>query len=333
MRFGTIKRLLLLGGGTTCLEFARIGLARGFDVKVVTSERHAAEESGGESFFQKLRKIGINPLVASSMKDPAVRSLITEQTLGISFGAAWIFTPDLIACFGGRLLNVHAAALPRNRGAEGFSWRILRGDRNGALCLHLVEAGIDTGLVLRMASFEYPATCRTPGDFARHTLQRNLLFLDQFLGDVVAGIEFPLSTQDESASTYFPRLNTEKNGWVDWSWEVRSIERFICAFDEPYPGAATLLRGQPVRLRGCIAAQDGEDFHPFMSGLVYRTESNALYVAANGGGLKISMVEDFTGRSLTREIAPGARLHTPRDILDTALAFHAIYTPEGLKSQ
>jgi methionyl-tRNA formyltransferase len=331
MRFGTITRVLLLGGGATCIAFARIAHDRGFDVRVATSERHAAEDYEGDTFACKIREIGIEPFIAKTLKDPAVHSLITDQTLGISFGAAWIFTSDLIKLFNGRLVNVHAAQLPRDRGAGGFSWRILRGDRSGSLCLHLVETGIDTGPILKKENFEYPITCRTPGDFSRYTLQRNLPFLDDFLGHVFAEAEFPLAIQDESASTYYPRLNTENNGWIDWSWDVSQIERFICAFDEPYSGASTLFREQPIRLRGCAESRDREDFHPFMSGLVYRKERKALYVAAKGGGLIVSIVEDLCGRDLVSNIPIGTRFHTPRPTLDSALTFHAVYTPNRIK--
>lgn len=331
MRFGAVQRLLLFGGGRTCLEFAGAGLARGLEVRVVTSERHAGEVLDGEEFALRLRLAGVEPLVAASLRDPAVLELVTGDTLGVSFGAAWIFTREFIDLFAGRLVNVHAAPLPRNRGAGGFSWRILRGDRAGALCLHLVDEGIDTGPVLRQEGFAYPDSCRTPAEFHAYTVQRNLPFLERFLDDVLAGREFTVQEQDESAATYFPRLNTTVNGWIDWSWDAREIERFICAFDDPYAGASTLLRGQPVRLRGCAASRDGEDFHPFMSGLVYRVTGSAVFVAARGGGLEIAVVEDQEGRNLVGEIIPGERLHTPQAKLDEARAFHAVYTAAGLK--
>ncbi len=328
MRFDAVQRLLLLGGGRTCLEFAGAGLARGLDVRVVTSERHAGEMLDGVPFAQRLRQAGIEPLVAAGMDDPAVLELVTSHALGVSFGAAWIFPRDFIDRFGGRLVNVHAAPLPRDRGAGGFSWRILRGDRAGALCLHLVDQGVDTGPVLRMERFEYPETCRTPGQFHAHTMQRNLPFLERFLDDVLAGVEFDPQGQDESVGTYFPRLSTDINGWVDWSWDVGHIERFICAFDEPYAGASTLVRGKQVRLRGCVPARDGEAFHPFMSGLVYRVAGPAVFVAAPGGGLEIAEVAGATDG-----IAPGDRMHTPREKLEQARAFHAVYTPKGLKNE
>ena len=53
------------------------------------------------------------------------------------------------------------------------------------------------------------------------------------------------------------------------------VERFICAFDEPYVGASTNLNGDIVRIKSvCLSQQDGF-FHHFQSGLIYRKTKKA----------------------------------------------------------
>ena len=60
---------------------------------------------------------------------------------------------------------------------------------------------------------------------------------------------YDLPNNRRTFSTYWPRLKTDINGWVDWSLKIDSIERFICAFDEPYSGAKTFLGNKTVSLK------------------------------------------------------------------------------------
>ena len=46
-----------------------------------------------------------------------------------------------------------------------------------------------------------------------------------------------------------PRLATDINGWVDWSWNSLDLTRFIDAFGSPYPGASTYINEKRVRLK------------------------------------------------------------------------------------
>ena len=49
--------------------------------------------------------------------------------------------------------------------------------------------------------------------------------------------------------TYYPRLNTEINGWIDWNMKSFEIERFINAFDDPYSGSSTTINKQFVKIK------------------------------------------------------------------------------------
>ena len=34
-------------------------------------------------------------------------------------------------------------------------------------------------------------------------------------------------------STYWPRIDTESHGWINWNWSGEEILNFIKAFDDP----------------------------------------------------------------------------------------------------
>ena len=101
---------------------------------MVTSERHSKElidiDLKQNMFRAWLDKEQIEYIVSNNVTmDERVIDSISNKTIGLSFGAAWIFKKQFINRFHGKLLNLHGSRLPQNRGGGGFSWRIMRGER------------------------------------------------------------------------------------------------------------------------------------------------------------------------------------------------------------
>ncbi|MDO8435678.1 MAG: formyltransferase family protein, partial [bacterium] len=261
----------------------------------------------------------------------ALEQYLTDRTLGISLGAPWIFRKPFIERFHGRLINGHGTRLPRNRGGATFSWQLMRGDYSGCHLFHLIDGGIDTGPIIFSNEFMFPETCRTPIDFQRVYRDTEIDFFGSFFAKIRAGEEFTVTQQDEHVSTYFPRLSTLHNGYINWEWSAEEIARFISAFDEPYEGASTFHLGERVFLHGASATSFDGTFHPFMSGLVYRNFEGALSIAARDGSVVVRRVVREGGEDITNRIRAGARFVTPREILDAALAYIAQYDARGLR--
>jgi methionyl-tRNA formyltransferase len=335
MRFGNIDHLVLLGGGMLLASFAARAKELGWPVDVVTSPRHQHEplDPLPTLLSAHLNSLAIHWMTSSDVNtDSDVHGMITPRTLALSLGAAWIFKPALIDRCEGRLLNVHGTRLPQDRGGGGYSWRILRNDRLGYGLIHLVDSGIDTGTIVTYDEYLFPNACRTPADYREHALQRNMGMLDRFLTDVQVGREFSRISQPEYLSMYWPRLSTDQNGFVDWSWNLGDLEQFICAFDDPYAGAQTFVNDRKVRVKECFSIRSDGAFHPFQTGIVYRISAGALFIAAGQGSLVIARVTDDAGSDLVGSIRIGDRFHTPWEHLDAARRFRAVYTPSGLKS-
>ena len=336
MQTSSVTNFLLLGGSALLVECARELRAAGAAVAVITSPRHQREvvSAEGSTLGGELAALGIDCVVCSDLdRDAGVLARINDGTLALSFGAAWIFRPAFIARFHGRLLNLHPARLPQDRGAGGFSWQILRDNRLGCCLLHEVDAGVDTGPVVKNRPFVFPPSCRTPADYMAAYVEESRALLREFFEEVRAGREFAATPQAEDLSSYWPRLSSEHHGYIDWTWKLPDIERFIRAFDEPYRGASTFINGRRAFLKGSFADLGGGHFHPFQSGLVFRKTEGLLMVATDGGALGVTHVAGEDGQSLMGLIPLGDRFHTPRDLLEKALTYRAVFTPEGLKDK
>jgi methionyl-tRNA formyltransferase len=258
-------------------------------------------------------------------------SLMTEGGLpkhgdyGISFSAPWIFSQEVIDMFDGDIFNLHNQPLPKFRGGGGASWLILMGERLGGCCIHRLARKIDAGDIFARRDFCFPGSLEYPIDYDRYVIDHAKELLIQWLprllddrspGDVIY--------IDESESEYWPRINTEIHGWIDWSWGLEDILSFCNAFSYPHPGARTLINGCVIEIKE-VTIFLNKKFHPYQNGMIFRV-SNGIYVAHRDGVLHIS---DYQISDFQVKINLGDRLFTPKDLLEKAMLQRVQYLPSG----
>ena len=112
------------------------------------------------------------------------------------------------------------------------------------------------------------------------------------------------------------------------------MERFICAFDDPYPGARTTVNGdRAVRLKDCHASLSDGAFHPFQAGMVFRKSAGALHIALIDGSLIVRRVLSEDGANILKNVRLGDRFVTPVSALEKARTTRASYTARGLNKE
>jgi hypothetical protein len=334
VKFNHIDKVILFGGAHLLAATARYLKENGPPVRIYTSPRHVAEplDASGTTLGQTLESVGL-PFVStddinSEMTLPAE---ITSGTLGLGMGEAWSFSPAIIKKFDGRLLDFMGIPHPRYRGGAHYTWMLLRGDRQGGCNLQvineaMVQGEYDDGDIVKSSRYFFPETARTPMDYFAAAVPNEVAFIREFLDEAKAGKDFDLRKPDESQSMFLPRLHTLTHGWIDWSWSGRDIERFICAFDDPYAGASTRLGGVRVHLKGATLDDSEPAFHPFQSGLVTRcTPAEGFVIATSSGHLKVRTIAASKGEHLERPPQIGDRLFTPAADRDAALNVRVSY--------
>lgn len=333
--WGTLHHLLFIGGGPILVQSASQALSLGFEVTVFAAPRHYEEvvDEENRTLSEALSAAGIRCVCSDEINDDErLLGEIRPSTLGVAIGPAWIFKRKMLDALGGRFVNFHGIPLPRYRGGAHSTWRIMKKDRRWGCHIQLIDERLDAGDVIKTKEFMLPDTARIPADDFAFCLKASLEFLEEFFQEVRAGKAHTRRKLDESESTFFPRLSTQHQGYIDWSWDTSDLEAFICAFDNPYAGAATFVNGQRVRLKGCTShAQEGP-FHPFQSGLIYRKGPAGLSIATRSGTLVIQKVLDDSGKELGPKLREGSRFHTPHSFLDQARMVQAAYDARGLKS-
>ncbi len=138
------------------------------------------------------------------------------------------------------ILNVHASLLPKYRGAAPVQWAIAGGETHTGVTIMRIDAGLDTGDILRVRETEIG-----PEENAIDLAARLSIMGADLLVETLA--DLPCITpckQDFAQATYAPILKKE-DGLVDWTRSAREIHDRVRGF-QPWPGAWTRFRGQTL---------------------------------------------------------------------------------------
>jgi methionyl-tRNA formyltransferase len=209
--------------------------------------------------------------LAQSLSIPVIQPNRLKEPAAWEQLQAW--QPDLIvvAAFGQILrqnvldlprqgsINVHASLLPRWRGAAPIQAAILNGDRTTGVTIMKMDAGVDTGAILKQREITIDPQDNTETLSAR-LAQAGAELLAETLSGYLKGEVLP-KTQDDSLATRANMVNKE-DGLLDFQWPAVELERRVRAFF-PWPGtyfpwAGSSLKVLRAHVEGGTNASNGQ---------------------------------------------------------------------------
>jgi len=338
IKIGPIDQLILFGGGRLVVEFALAARRRKLKVCVFAVKRHLEEAADYDTgvTLKKLLETEKVPyyLTQDVNRSAELKRVTSPRSLGLGLGEAYTFKEKTIALFSGNLFDFMVIDLPRYRGGAHFTWQILRADRWGSWNIQrinkeMIPGVFDSGEIVKSRRYSLRGA-KIPRDYFERAHREGLILFKEFLLEVQKGHSYNLAHLDERQSLFLPRLYTPKQGFIDWSENLEEIYRFVSAFDEPYPGAATFLGGKKVYLKDATKSLSNGRFHPFMSGLIYRINQLGVWIAVKDGTLLVKEVSR-QGENIIEDLTVGQRFFTPCKFLEEAKLFQADYDTEGLR--
>jgi methionyl-tRNA formyltransferase len=199
------------------------------------------------------------------------------------------------------VINVHASLLPLYRGAAPIQWAIANGETETGVTTMKIDAGLDTGDMLRKAETNIGPEETAP-ELSARLAEMGAELLIETLEMMERGQIVP-EPQDHDSATLAPILKRE-DGVVDWSRPAAVIHARLRGFT-PWPGATTTFRGAGLKI---ISARVSE-----VAGLApgeVAVRGRAL-VAGCGEGTALELVEvqpEGRKRVSGESFANGARL-------------------------
>ena len=250
-----------------------------------------------------------------------------NETIFISLGARWIFNKKIINFFQKRIFNFHRSRLPFDAGGGGFSWRIMNNDRIDNQLVHKITEEIDEGPILMSDAEIIPYEFRLPAQIEKFSSNRFYSFYKKFILKVINDENLSEQQQPKTIGSYYPRLNTKENGWIDWNYNAYDLVNFINAFEDPYMGASTFCNSKRVFIKG-VQVHGGEiSTHPYLTGLVTRVDKNWLIVSTKSHySIIIEKVLSENQVNIIKQVKVGDRFFTPFEKLEYSKKFRAKYS-------
>jgi phosphoribosylglycinamide formyltransferase 1 len=154
-------RIAVLVSGEGSNLQALIDDLRDSEVEIVGVGSSRADARG----LQRAEAAGIETGVFSLAEEPdrakrdaALAGWLEERhvELVVLAGFMELLTPDFIARFAGRILNVHPALLPAFPGLGAIEQALEHGVKVAGVTVHFVDEGVDSGPIVLQEAFELP---------------------------------------------------------------------------------------------------------------------------------------------------------------------------------
>ncbi len=141
-------------------------------------------------------------------------------------------------------VNIHASLLPRHRGAAPIQAAILAGDAETGITIMKMDAGLDTGPMLRQRAIPIG-----PEDTGGSLFEKLSALGGELLLEVLPGYlsgEILPQPQPVEGMTYFGMIKKE-DGLLDFNLPAAVLERKVRAFS-PWPGTYVPWNSGPLKV-------------------------------------------------------------------------------------
>ncbi len=238
-------------------------------------------------------------LEAEALGLPVRTPLTLRDAAAQSEFAAWGADVAVVAAYGLLLpqavldtprlgcLNIHASLLPRWRGAAPIQRAILAGDSETGVTIMQMEAGLDTGPMIRKEST--PIADKTAGMLTEELARMGASLMVSSLADTW------VATPQPAAGVTLAHKISKIEARLDFSSSAEVLERAIRAFN-PAPGAWCEIGSERIKI------------------LYARVDPGSLPAGITGAGLAIG-----TGKGVLRPLLvqrPGKPAMAARDLLN-----------------
>lgn len=232
---------------------------------------------------------GIEVFQPQTLRDAAAQERILLVGADVMVVAAYglILPPAVLHIPAHGCVNIHASLLPRWRGAAPIQRAILAGDNETGVCIMQMEAGLDTGPVLR--SDVVPIASADTAE----TLHNKLAALGaRLVVEVLARLPLPAIKQAEEGVSYAAKID-KAEAQLDWSQPAEQLVRQVRAFN-PFPGAVSYLNGALVKIWQAEALPGTGT-----PGLILVADGDILIVGCGQGLLRIIELQKAGGKRLS----------------------------------
>lgn len=217
------------------------------------------------------------------ISDPNCAAVLKSLNPDLILSLAWrqIFSKEIISIPKIGCINFHGALLPKYGGGTPTNWAIIMGEKETGVTAHWIDAGIDTGDIIKQK--KVLINDDDTGYSLRQRMDEACVELFEEVMCFVKNGNIPHIKQDLSKSTYFPPRKP-KDGIINWNQSAGDIYNLIRAITYPYPGAFSFINGKKIFIweSSLLAPEDKKN--NFFPGTILKIKNENEFIVACGSG-------------------------------------------------
>ncbi len=211
-----------------------------------------------------------------------IRSLRPDVIVVVAYGV--ILRENILSIPRFGCINVHASLLPKYRGAAPIQWALLCGEKKTGVTIMQMDAGLDTGDILK--TVEYEIALKETGEslFERLSILGGSALLE-VLDAAETGTLHPIP-QGDSPTPYAKMLN-KSMGKLDFTEDAAVLERQVRALYS-WPAAYCFRHGKMLKVRDSEVVPYVGDALP---GTVIEVTKKAFSVACGKDAIRFLSIQ------------------------------------------
>ena len=233
-----------------------------------------------------------------SLKDEAAQVALAGVVLDVLVVAAYgLILPRAVLDWPHHgCLNIHASLLPRWRGAAPIARAIEAGDATTGITIMRMDAGLDTGPVVREAPLDVDPR-ETTGSLTDRLASLGAATIVDVLRGLAGDGSLAVKAQPAEGATYAAKI-TRADAHLDWAQNATALDRRIRALT-PSPGASSVWRGRPVKILTAVPTESRAGALP---GTVVSVGARGLDVACGDESvLRVTRLQPAAGKPMSAQ--------------------------------
>lgn len=301
-------RVLFMGTSSFAVpSLHRLIQSPSYEVLAVVTQPDRPHGRGGKTDLSPVKKAAVAADLAVLQPEKVrakefvqtVRELAPEVIVVAAFGQ--IIPQRMLDIPPLGCINVHGSLLPRWRGAAPMQYALMAGDTETGVTTMRMDAGLDTGDILRQASLPLGDT-ENWGALEPQLATLGAELLMETLEALVRG-NCPRTPQDSALVTLAPSLPPDI-GRLDWTRSAPELHNLVRGV-MPKPGAYTYWQGKRLKIWRTECAEGGAG----VPGAIETVGAGGIWVSTGQGTLRLRDVQPEGKAVMAAEAwARGARV-------------------------